>query len=182
MGGRPKALLTVGGLTLGERAAAALAPAVERVVLLGEGPVPAALRDLPRLADAELGGVPAASGGGPLAALLAALRWAPGAAWLLCPCDLPGVTAEAVGWLAAQRRPGRRAVLVRLAGAERLEPLLAVYEPGIRPAVEELAARGGRAPRELAELPGVHVATPPADLATAWHDADRPEDLAEAER
>ena len=182
--GSPKALIEVGGVSLAERAAAALAPHVGRVVLLGAGPVPAALTGLARLADAPLApdGVsrPAdpRAGAGPLAALLAALRAEPAAAWVLCPCDLPAVRPEAVAWLLAQRRPERRAVMARLDPAAPPEPLLALYEPAIRPAVEAQVAAGGRAPRLLADLPGVALLTPPAELADCWRDADRPEDLA----
>lgn len=192
--GRPKALIAVGGTTLAERAAAALAPHVERVVLLGGGPVPPALERLERLADAPLtphrtnGGAAAGDAGqsaasesgggaGPLAALLAALRAEPDAAWVLCPCDLPAVRPEAVAWLVAQRRPERRAVMARLAADAPPEPLLALYEPAIRPAVEDLAAAGGRAPRLLAGLPGVALVAPPQELAACWRDADLPEHL-----
>lgn len=197
--GRPKALIGVGGTTLAERAAAALAPHVERVVLLGGGPVPPALDGLERLGDAPLaarrtGGKTAAAGDaggeaghvpdgtGPLAALLAALRAEPAAAWVLCPCDLPAVRPEAVAWLVAQRRPPRRAVMARLAPSGPPEPLLALYEPSIRAAVEALAAGGGRAPRLLADLPGVALVTPPPELADCWRDADRPEHLSPSER
>jgi molybdopterin-guanine dinucleotide biosynthesis protein A len=185
--GSPKALIEVGGVSLAERAAAALAPHVERVVLLGAGPVPAALAGLARLADAPLSpeAPPGYSrpaydpgGAGPLAALLAALRAEPAAAWVLCPCDLPAVRPEAVAWLVAQRRPERRAVMARLGPAAPPEPLLALYERTIRPAVEALVAAGGRAPRLLAGLPGVALLTPPAELADCWRDADHPQDLA----
>jgi molybdopterin-guanine dinucleotide biosynthesis protein A len=184
--GRPKALIAVGGTTLAERAVAALAPHVERVVLLGGGPVPPALGGLERLADATLSaaatgvGERSAGGAGPLAALLAALRAEPAAAWVLCPCDLPAVRPEAVAWLVAQRRPQRRAVMARLAAGGPPEPLLALYEPTIRAAVEALAAAGGRAPRLLAGLPGVALVAPPAELAGCWRDVDRPEDLVAA--
>lgn len=174
--GRAKALVEVGGLTLAERAAAALRPHVERVVLLGGGPVPPALARSERLADAPLDGAP--RGAGPLSGLLAALRAEPDAAWLLCPCDLPAVRAEAVGWLAGERRAERRAVMARRAAGEPPEPLLALYEPAIRPDVEALAAAGGRAPRLLAGLPGVAVLVAPPHLADCWRDADRPADLA----
>jgi molybdopterin-guanine dinucleotide biosynthesis protein A len=193
--GRPKALIELGGTTLAERAAAALAPHVERVVLLGAGPVPPALAGLERIADAALASLPATGGGrpggpldaqppvggGPLAALLAALGAEPGAAWVLCPCDLPAVRPEAVGWLIGERRPGRRAVIPRLAPDAPPEPLLALYEPTIRPAVEELAAAGGRAPRLLAGLPGVALLAPPRELAGCWRDVDRPEHLLSGE-
>lgn len=196
--GSPKALIEVGGSSLAERAAAALAPHVERIVLLGGGPVPPALARLERLADAPLaphrtsgesgrgdaGGEAGRRAGraGPLAALLAALRSEPAAAWLLCPCDLPAVRPEAVAWLVARRRPERRAVMARLGAAAPPEPLLALYEPTIRPAVEALVAAGGRAPRLLADLPGVALLAPPTELADCWRDADRPEHLFRGER
>jgi molybdopterin-guanine dinucleotide biosynthesis protein A len=177
--GRPKALLATAGGTLAERAAAALRPAVERLVLLGDGPVPPLLAGLPRLADAVLPG--AADGpAGPLAGLLAALRWAPEAAWVLCPCDLPAVRPAAVRWLASQRRPERLAVLPRAVPDGPPEPLLALYEPGVRPAVEALAAAGGRAPRRLADAAGVAVVEVPPELADCWRDADTPDELAAA--
>lgn len=180
--GTPKALLTVDGLTFAERAVAALAPHVERVVLLGGGPVPAALEGLERLPDAAIPGVEPGTGAGPLAALLAALRAAPAAAWILCPCDLPAVRPAAVGWLAAERRPERRAVMARRSASSPPEPLLALYEPTILAAVEQLVAAGGRAPRRLATLPGVAVLTPPDDLADCWRDADHPDELPTAQR
>jgi molybdenum cofactor guanylyltransferase len=177
--GRPKALLATADGTLAERAAAALRPAVERLVLLGDGPVPASLAGLPRLVDAALPGA-AAGPAGPLGGLLAALRWAPQAAWVLCPCDLPRVRPEAVRWLAAQRRPERLAVLPRAAPGGPPEPLLALYEPGVRPAVEALAAAGGRAPRRLAGSAGVAEVEVPPELADCWRDADTPGEMAAA--
>jgi len=220
--GRPKALVAVGGTTLAERAVAALAPVVERVVLVGRGPLPPALADLERLDDALLAGAgggggassrsivppprvpegdspaaagrldeapPAAPGGGweaeaeagagagPLAGLLAALRSAPGAAWILCPCDLPQVEPAAAAWLAGERRPGRLAVLPRPVPGGPVDPLFALYEPGVLPWVEALTAAGVRAPRELARVPGVAVLTPPEALALCWRDADTPDEL-----
>ena len=180
--GRPKALVEVGGLTLAERATAALEPVVERVILVGGGPVPPALQGLARLEDAPLGrgaGDPEERGGaGPLAGLLAALRSAPGAAWILCPCDLPWVESAAAAWLAGERRPGRIAALPRPVAGGPVEPLFALYEPEVLPRVEALAAAGVRAPRELARIDGVAVVTPPARLARCWRDVDTAEELA----
>ena len=69
--GRPKALLELAGDSLAERALAAVIPRVDGVALLGSGKVPAALHDLPRLAD--VAGVD-----GPMAGVLAAT-----ALWML---------------------------------------------------------------------------------------------------
>jgi len=168
--GRPKALVEVGGTTLAERAAVVLATAVERLVLLGDGPVPDSLGALPRLADA-------AETTGPLAGLLAALRSAPEAAWVICPCDLPWVTPQAVAWLAGERRPGRAAVLPRVPPDGPPEPLFALYEPAALALVEALAGDGAPAPRRLAGRPGVAVVDLPAALAECWRDADTPLEL-----
>lgn len=168
--GRPKALVEVAGTTLAERAAASLAPAVERLVLLGAGPVPNSLGALPRLADAE-------DAAGPLAGLLAALRSAPQAAWVICPCDLPALTPQAVAWLVGERRPGRLAVLPRVPPDGPPEPLFALYEPAALELLAALAADGAPAPRRLAGRPGVAVVPVPAPLAACWRDADRPGDL-----
>jgi len=167
--GRPKQMLEHRGRTFAEIIAGALAPHTARIVLLGAGPVPAALAGVERLPDPP--GL-----AGPLAGLAAALRWAPAAAWVLAACDLPQARPEAVAWLLAQRRPGVRAVLP--AGPSgRPEPLLAVYEPHVRSAVEDLAARGVLAPRHLRDLPGVASPAVPGRLAAAWRNVNRPEDL-----
>ncbi|NOZ95094.1 MAG: molybdopterin-guanine dinucleotide biosynthesis protein B [Acidobacteria bacterium] len=167
--GRPKQLLEHGGITFAEIAHAALAPHVERVVLLGGGELPPALRGLERLPDP-----PALAG--PMAGLAAALRWAPRAAWLLVACDLPRLSREVLAWLVEQRAPGRRAVLPT-GPSGRIEPLLAVYEPAVRSAVEELAARGELAPRRLRGLPGIVSPTVPPHLAPAFLNVNGPADL-----
>ncbi|HEX2254664.1 MAG TPA: molybdenum cofactor guanylyltransferase [Thermoanaerobaculia bacterium] len=182
--GRPKALVEVDGVTLAERAAAALAPHVDRLLLLGAGPVPEALAGLERLPDAALPhaspAVPQDRPPGPLAGLLAALRRSPRTAWVLCSCDLPWVAPEAVAWLLAERHPQRLAVIPRLAAGAPPEPLFALYEPAARPAVEALAARGERAPWRLAGQPGMALVTVPPHLARCWRDADTPEELPES--
>lgn len=171
--GRHKALLQgPGGATLAERAATALSSCVDDLWLLGTGPVPRSLSNLPRLSDA-------ADATGPLAALLAALRHRPASTWVICPCDLPHVTAAAVTWLLEQRGPGRTAVLPRVSGGPP-EPLLAIYEPAALALLEELAAHGRPAPRQLAAMDGVTVIEVPPPLAHCWRDADTPRQLARA--
>lgn len=189
--GRPKALAEAGGMALAERVAAALRPHVDGLVLLGEGPVPASLADLPRIADAtspphftDSHAAPLAESlAGPLAGILAALRGHPGATWILCPCDLPRIEPAAVAWLLGQRRAERSAVLPRVAvrpgePAGPPQPLFALYPPAALALVESLVAAGRRAPRHLALLPGVATPTVPPHLAHCWSDADTPEDLA----
>lgn len=186
--GEPKQLLRHRGATLLELAVAALAPHVAGVAILGAGAVPAGVASLARLADAELpppvNAEPATpplgshAGAGPLAGILAALRWKPEATWIIAACDLPEIAPEAVAWLLAQRRPDRRAVLPRPRSDGPVHPLFALYEPAARSLLEDLAATGGRAPRLVTGHPQVAVVAPPAHLARCWRGVSTRADLA----
>ena len=167
--GRPKPTVGFRGRPLVERVVAALEREVEEVVLLGDGPCPASLAGLATLADAR-------DARGPMAGMLAALRWAPRAAWVIAACDLPLVTGEAIAWLLGERAPGRWAVIPSLDGG-RLEPLLAVYEPQALPLLERLAERGVAAPRFIADDGPVHCPRPPLALHPAWRNVNTPEEL-----
>jgi len=157
--GRPKQLLELAGTSFLERVVAAVSGRASQVVLLGAGPVPEACAALLRLPDPP-------GPAGPLAGLLAALRWAPAATWIVAACDLPLFDAAAVGWLLDRRAPGRWAVLPR-SPSGRLEPLAAIYEPQARPLLERLAASGDAAPRHLAEHAKVVTPETPGAIAAA---------------
>lgn len=185
--GSPKQLLELGGVTLAERAAAALEPHVVGLAVLGAGELPAALACRVRLDDAALPREAGATGAGarppgpsgPLAGMLAAMRWRPEAAWIFAPCDLPALEPAAVAWLVAQRRPGRWAVLPRAREGAPPEPLLALYEPDARELLETLAAApgAGRAPRRLAGDPRVATPVVPPELARCWAGVNTREEL-----
>jgi molybdopterin-guanine dinucleotide biosynthesis protein A len=68
------------------------------------------------------------------------------------------------------------AVLPRL-GESRVEPLLAVYEPGALPLLEALAQSGGRSLQGLAHALGVATPEPPAAIADAWSNVNDEDDL-----
>jgi molybdopterin-guanine dinucleotide biosynthesis protein A len=158
--GRPKHNLEVGGRTMAELAVAALEGQVERVVLVGSGEPAPGLHHLERLPDP-------AGISGPIAGVLAAMRWAPSAAWVVAACDMPRVSAEAVRWLIGRRRLGGYAVLPCVREGC-VEPLLAVYEPPVLPVLEELVAAGTWGLRRLAGIGGVDCPIPPPDLWAAW--------------
>jgi molybdopterin-guanine dinucleotide biosynthesis protein MobB len=163
--GRAKQELRQHGRSLVERHAELLAAAGAEVALLGRA---VAGSDLPVLPD-----VPGLEG--PLAGLLAAVRWDPGACWLLASCDLPALGPEAVGWLLEQRAPGRWVVMPVV--GERPQPLLAIYEPPAAALLEELARRRGMGPAGLAGHQRVALPRPPAELAASWEDVDTVEQL-----
>ena len=162
--GRPKQTLTLGGTTWAERVAAALQPRVSELCLLGDGEVPAPLAGLPRLAD-----VPGRSG--PLAGMLAAMRWDPAAAWIFAACDMPLLGAEAVAWLLDQRAPGTWAILPRRADTGQIEPLCAWYDPRAAAILETLDR-----PVALANHRKTHTPAVPPSLEAAWCNMNTPAD------
>ncbi len=113
---------------------------------------------------------------GPMAGLMAALRWAPNAAWLMVACDQPLISERAVDWLMEQRRPGRWAILPRLADGP-VEPFLAVYEPQALGLLERLARSGKSGPWRIAEEANVVSPAPPEDLVASWRNINTPEEF-----
>ena len=140
----------------------------EQVVLAGRGTVPEDLQGLPTIADPP-------DFGGPMAGLLAAMRWAPRAGWMLAACDLPCLSEKAVRWILAQRAAGVWAVLPRVANSSRVEPLLAWYDFRCRPVLESMALSDRHALQEISQHLKARVVTVPAALADAWSDADTPQ-------
>jgi len=168
--GRPKHLLKSGGRTWLERTVEILRPAVEHIVIAGAGELPDALAGVTRLPD-----VPDAEG--PMAGILAAMRWAPWATWLVAACDLPNLRPEALEWLLATRAAGVWATVPRFPGARGVEPLLAHYDFRAGAILERLAADGRFSPSLVAEHPKVAAPTPPSHLAPAWDNVNAPGDL-----
>lgn len=170
---RPKQLLELRGRTLLDRVVDALLPAVDEVVLLGSGELPASQSGRVVVPDA-----PGCTG--PLAGLIAGLRWAPDACWVVAACDLPLLEPAAVRWLLGQRRPGLRAVLPHT--GKGVEPLLALYEPSALADLEALAAAGVLAPRKIAEAVAVATPEPPPELLRCWFNVNSPADLLALDR
>ncbi len=164
--GRPKHLIARRGRTWLEEIVAAVSPGGDRVVLLGRASVPPSLRELPLLPDAP--GVE-----GPLAGILAAMRWNPTASWLIAACDMPFVTPAAVRWLLSTRRPGAWATLPRLTESSGVEPLLAHYDFRARHLLEPC-----RGPSELAHSNQCLTPLIPPRLAPAWRNINTPAELA----
>ena len=88
-------------------------------------------------------------GEGPIAGILAALRSAPEAAWLVLACDLPFLDAGTLRALLDARDPTRVATAFRSGHDGLPEPLCAVWEPlAVAPLLRHIAD-GGRCPRKF---------------------------------
>ena len=107
--GTTKQLFEIDGAALMDRIIGGLGTRFAEPVILGAGQVPSSVAGLRWISD-----VPGLAG--PVAGFLAAMRWDPEAVWMMIACDQPSITPEAVDWLLRHRRPGRWAVMPRLAG------------------------------------------------------------------
>lgn len=139
--GRPKALAEIGGRTIIERVAAALARVTPEVVLVANEPELFAGLALPSRPDR----VPDA---GPLAGIEVALRWARerdrvGA--LCVACDMPFVSPALLRCLLREASTsGSLAVAPDAGTPPRPQPLCAFYSTALLPRVEAHLRRGER--------------------------------------
>ncbi len=169
--GQPKHLIEENGKTWLQRILEVIQQVSAGVVIVGRGTVPKELEGFIRLPD-----VPDSKG--PLAGILAAMRWAPSVSWLVVACDLADLSSAALRWLLSTRRPGVWATLPRLQGNTHVEPLLAHYDFRARSLLETLAARKRLSLSELAASSKVITPSPPSSLAPAWKNLNTPIDRA----
>lgn len=165
--GTPKHLLQKNGKTWLARTVQLLQDVCEKVVIAGAGDIPQEVSPCVRLTDCP-------DAEGPLAGLLATMRWAPHASWVVAACDLPNLSADAVNWLVSTRGPGVWATLPRLEGSRGVEPLLGHYDFRSRSLLQRQAVAGNFRLSDLAAHPKVISPVIPAHLAAAWKNMNRP--------
>ena len=159
--GYPKHLVRSSGETWLAATIKVLSQVSAGIVVSGAGAIPPELAHYTQLAD-----VPDAAG--PLSGILAAMRWAPHASWLVAACDLPYLCTDALKWLLTMHRPGVWAALPKLKDSVGVEPLLALYDSRSRILLEELAAVGNYRPADIIVHPKVITPQVPLHLAPAW--------------
>lgn len=163
--GTPKHLLKLGGATLVERMVASAHERDHPPMLLGAGDVPASLADMLRLPDPP-------EFAGPLAGLVAALRWDPGCAWVLAAVDMPLLDAECFRWLLSQRAPGRIGIVPVI--DDEPQSTFSLWEPVAQAHVFDVI-RGGRSSiRRLAETPRVFRPDVPTHLRPRFANINTP--------
>jgi molybdopterin-guanine dinucleotide biosynthesis protein MobB len=163
--GRPKHLIEQNGRTWLERTVELLQQACERVVISGGGQVPQSLAEVPRIPDVTVAK-------GPMAGILAAMRWAPYVSWLVTACDLPDLSKEALEWLISTRAPGVWATLPKLEQGCGAEPLLAHYDFRSHDLIEKLAAESDFRLHRITSHSNIFTPTPSSNLAPAWRNVN----------
>ena len=86
---------------------------------------------------------------GPLGGVGTAMRQDPQAAWLMLACDLPFLTKDLIAQLIEARVPEQAGTVVHIPEDDRLEPLVAIYEPRILFVVLERLSRGQLSPMKM---------------------------------
>jgi molybdenum cofactor guanylyltransferase len=132
MGGRPKALIELGGRPIIERVLAALAPAVDDVLVVTNTPELYAFLELPMVADVY-------PDHGSLGGIYSGLEAAGGAAALTVACDMPFLHPDVVKLVAA--RAGEGDVVIPRVGSQ-LETMHAVYDKTCLPYIAERLVAG----------------------------------------
>jgi len=120
----------------------------------------------------------AAPSAGPMTGVRSAFRCRPNAAWLVLACDMPLVTDTTLRTLVEARDPRRWATAL-MASDGLFEPVLAIYEPAIRPLLEQRAADGRYSLRDA--LADADVRLECVDDDRVLRSINTPEDLAAAQ-
>jgi molybdopterin-guanine dinucleotide biosynthesis protein A len=154
-----------------ERSVSLLERVCSTVVIAGSGRLPERLADTPRVPD-----VPDVTG--PLAGILAAMRWLPDASWLMTACDMPTLSPDVLMWLLAQRRPGVWAVLPSDADNAVCQPLPAYYNSRCGSVLAAACHRNNVGPSMLIDHPKTESPAIPPALAGAWRNVNTPSELA----
>jgi molybdopterin-guanine dinucleotide biosynthesis protein MobB len=166
----PKHLLQDKGVSWIERTVDMVSSCVEQVVISGNGELPTTLSHLTRLPDIT-------EAKGPMAGILAAMRWSPRTSWLFIPCDLPGLTPQAIRWLLDQRKTGRWVIYPRIPGRTHFEPLFAIYDFRITASLEKLTDEGDFCPFAFLPMAQAWIPEIPKQHAAAWQNVNSPEQL-----
>ena len=132
MGGQPKALIELGGRRIIERVVAALAPAVDDVLVVTNTPELYAFLKLPMVGDVY-------PDHGSLGGIYSGLKAASGPAALTVACDMPFLHPDVIKLVAA--RAGEGDVVLPRVG-RRLETLHAAYDKVCLPHLAECLAAG----------------------------------------
>ena len=170
MGGEDKGLIPYQGRPLIEHALERLRPQVGALAINANRSRAAYARfGHPVIADAEAGFL------GPLAGMLAGLRFADTELVLCTPCDCPGIAPNLGTRLAAALEDGGAPVAVAASGGK-MQPVFALLRRGLAEPLAEFLAAGGRKIDQFYEQQG--FAAVPFDDPDAFRNINTAEELA----
>lgn len=164
--GAPKALATVGGERIVDRAIRAMRDAAVRVVLVANDRPTYEVLGLPMRPDAR-------PGLGSLGGIYTAVLWAADEGYagaLVAACDMPFLSSGLLRALIRDAGPDE-AVVPESRSKRGMEPLCAYYGVGCREAIERALERGERA--IISFFPEVRVRRVPAEVVTRFGDPER---------
>jgi len=172
--GRPKHLFSdESGQSWLERLLHRFEPFVSGLFVSGAGSLPASISargDIERIDDLR-------AIQGPLAGVGALLAHAPYHSWLVCACDMPDISADAIRWLLDQRRPGCAALIPENPDTGRIEPLFAWYDYRSRPLVADMIAGGNAKIGDLCRHRSICRPQIPASLVSGWRNINYADEL-----
>jgi molybdopterin-guanine dinucleotide biosynthesis protein A len=175
MGGGDKGLRPLAGRPLLAHVLDRIRPQVDAVALSANG-------DPRRFASYGLPVLPDAQPGGPLAGVLAGMRWAagqnPGAALLTVPTDTPLLPNDLVARLAAARGDG----IACAASAGRLHPVVALWPLALADALAAALAAGERGVGRFSAAHGLTDVEFCPDPVDPFMNVNDPDQLAAAEK
>ncbi len=175
MGGRPKALLELGGRRIIERVVDAVAPSVSDLIIVTNTPELYAFLGLSMVADVY-------PDGGSLGGIYSGLKAAAGEAAFTVACDMPFLHPEVVR-LVVERAESGDVVIPRVGG--QLETLHAAYAKSCLPHIEERLVAGRLKIVEffervrVVEIPEAEIARF-RDPAIVFMNVNTPDELAKA--
>ncbi len=184
MGGREKALLDLGGRPMLARIVERFAPQVARLAINANGdPTRFAAFGLPVIAD-QMPDFP-----GPLAGVMAGLRWASGSAAThvaTVSSDAPFIPLDLVARLSRASATASGGIVVARSGGV-VHPVVALWPLGIADMLERALATGERRVHRWVETQGMSaVEFVPSEIGgrtiDPFFNVNTPEDLAEAEK
>lgn len=117
--------------------------------------------------------LPAYAGHGPMSALLTAFHHFPDAAFLVLGCDYPFLDLGHIRPLIDNRDPKKNVIAFSREGSSFPEPLLALYEPSVKPLLETFLRQGNDSLSRL--IRQADAALLPALPAEAYESVDTPE-------
>lgn len=159
--GKPKHKIIENGESWLQRIIKNLEPVVQKIVIVGAGKIQKELIEYTRLPDAPFIE-------GPMSGILAAMRWAPYASWVVAACDQPDISVDAMKWLLSHRSPGVWGIMPKIEKAPGIETMPAYYDFRSHHIIEKLAAGGKFGLNKIAESSKIISPVIPNNFVSAW--------------